>query len=268
MQSHIMTEWTRRIERAAWLRQEQAAAEQLLSVYEQVLKIQSAISDELESTGTKYRPEVPFREQIDFDVSLRHLPELIELSNKNGEGALYSTAERSSGQTRAHARGLMEAELQREIAPSSEPTAERFFALTLLQPAAEYLARQCAKVPHSGNRCPVCDGLPQLAIFRQEGDGGKRSLQCSLCLTEWEYLRVLCPWCGETDKEKLPRYSAEQCNYVRVDACDTCKHYLKSVDLTVEGHAVPMVDEVALAALDLWAAEHGYLKITQNLLEF
>jgi FdhE protein len=263
-----MTEWSRRIERAALLRGEQAAAEQVLGFYEQVLKIQSAIADDLEGGGARFRPEAPFRDQIDIEVALGHLPELIEMTNKNRRGGLYSTGDRSSAEATAHARNLMKAELEREIAPSDEPTAERFFSLALLQPAAEYLARQCPHVPHSGNRCPVCNALPQLAFLRQEGDGGKRSLQCSLCLTEWEYLRVLCPWCGETDKEKLPRYSADECKYVRVEACDTCKRYLKSVDLTVEGHAVPMVDEIALAALDVWAAEHGYLKIAQNLLGF
>lgn len=266
MRPQTMTEWSRRIERATLLRGEQAAAEQVLGFYEQVLKIQSAIADDLEAGGARYRPDAPFRDQVEIDIALRHLPELIELTNRDRGGVLYSTAERSSAETMAHARALMKAELQREIAPSDEPTAERFFALALLQPAAEYLARQCPQVPHSGSRCPVCDALPQLAVLRQEGDGAKRSLQCSLCLTKWDYLRVLCPWCGETDKEKLPRYSADECTYVRVEACDTCKHYLKSVDLTVEGHAVPMVDEIALAALDVWAAEHGYLKVTKNLL--
>ena len=54
--------------------------------------------------------------------------------------------------------------------------------------------------------------------------------------------------------------------HVRVEACDTCKRYLKSVDLTTNGLAVPVVDEIAAAPLDLWAAEHGYQKIELNLL--
>jgi len=48
-------------------------------------------------------------------------------------------------------------------------------------------------------------------------------------------------------------------------ACDTCGHYLKGVDLTRLGVAVPIVDEVAGAPLDAWAREHGYEKIELNL---
>ena len=44
------------------------------------------------------------------------------------------------------------------------------------------------------------------------------------------------------------------------------RHYIKSVDLTVDGLAVPEVDELAAIPLDLWATERGYAKITPNLL--
>jgi len=116
--------------------------------------------------------------------------------------------------------------------------------------------------------CPVCGSKPQVAVLRPEGDGGKRFLVCSFCLTEWEFRRILCPICGEEDYQKLPRYSAEDLVAVRVEACDTCKYYLKSVDMTVDGLAVPLVDEIATAPLDLWAAEHGYTKVTLNLMGF
>jgi formate dehydrogenase maturation protein FdhE len=41
---------------------------------------------------------------------------------------------------------------------------------------------------------------------------------------------------------------------------------MKSVDLTVNGLAIPLVDEIAAAPLDLWAAEQGYQKIELNLM--
>jgi len=52
---------------------------------------------------------------------------------------------------------------------------------------------------------------------------------------------------------------------VRIEACDSCKHYIKGVDLTRLGFAVPIVDEIDAAALDLWASEHSYTKIELNL---
>ena len=105
-------------------------------------------------------------------------------------------------------------------------------------------------------------------MLRPEGDGGKRFLVCSFCMTEWEFRRILCPNCGEEDYAKLPRYTAEGISAVRVEACESCHAYLKSVDLTVDGHAVPLVDEVATAALDVWAMENGFQKIRRNLVGF
>jgi FdhE protein len=54
-------------------------------------------------------------------------------------------------------------------------------------------------------------------------------------------------------------------NYIRVEACDTCKTFLKSVDLSKNGLAVPVVDELASTALTIWADEHGYTKLETNL---
>ena len=102
--------------------------------------------------------------------------------------------------------------------------------------------------------------------MREEGDGGKRSRICSLCSTEWEFRRVLCPGCGEESIDKLPVYTASEFNYVRVEACDTCHTYIKSVDLTKNGLAVPVVDELATIALNMWAEENGYRKLQLNLL--
>jgi FdhE protein len=107
-----------------------------------------------------------------------------------------------------------------------------------------------------------------MAVLKPEGEGASRSLLCSFCLCEWPFRRVICPWCGEEDKERLPRYSSAEWNYVHVEACETCKHYLKAVDLSVNGLAIPLVDEAALAVLDVWATERGYVKIIPNLIGF
>jgi FdhE protein len=103
-------------------------------------------------------------------------------------------------------------------------------------------------------------------VLRGEGDGAKRWLLCSLCSTEWPYLRVSCPNCGERDKDKLPVYVVSDMDHIRVDACEQCKTYIKSIDLTRDGHAVPVVDELATVALNIWAEDRGYAKLEANLL--
>jgi len=85
-----------------------------------------------------------------------------------------------------------------------------------------------------------------------------------------DYLRcIVCPACGEESVDKLPVYvaeGAEELQHVRVEACDTCRHYIKTIDLTKNGRAVPVVDELAAIPLSLWAAENGYTKVSTNLL--
>jgi FdhE protein len=153
----------------------------------------------------------------------------------------------------------------REIVPFDPDSDEQkqFYERVLSQPNAERSRKQAEGV---GPTCPWCGSKPVVGVLRGEGEGAKRGLICSLCSLEWPYRRIICVHCGEEDKEKLPVYLAEQIDYVRVEACDTCRHYLKSVDLTKDGLAIPVVDEIATVSLNLWADEHGYEKIERNLL--
>jgi FdhE protein len=129
-------------------------------------------------------------------------------------------------------------------------------------PAPKFVARvlaQCAPSCRGGHARPLC------SVLRPEGEGGKRSLVCAVCFAEWPVNRIVCPACGEENKDHLPVYTAEQFAYVRVEACDSCRCYLKSIDLTKNGLAVPEVDEIAAVALDVWAAGQGYTKMQVNL---
>ena len=84
-------------------------------------------------------------------------------------------------------------------------------------------------------------------------DGAGRWLGCGLCGTEWQTNRIRCPACGETDPHRLPGWQSDTYPAARVEACDTCHRYVKSVDLTVDGRAVPEVDELR----SLWASTSG-----------
>ncbi len=263
MQARTGTDWARRIQRAKMLEEHHASAAEILRSYQQILKLQATISDALIANRVTYDSNLPFRKRIDVDIPLAHVQDFVSLLHTHGSDPFRGS---DTAQIEDAMRSRILEELERETAPANEPTPERFMAIALLQPAMEHAAQSMAVPATPTTRCPICGALPLLAALRPEGEGAKRYLQCSLCLTEWPFRRVLCPWCGETDKDKLPRFTPEQCNYVRVEGCDTCKHYLKSIDLTVEGHAIPLVDEVALSALDIWADEQGFKKICLNLL--
>lgn len=148
-----------------------------------------------------------------------------------------------------------------------ETMSERCLAWLFLQPCAEYLAARHEEVLANGSptRCPLCGAKPIVGVLRPQGDGAKKSLICMLCAYEWAFRRVYCPACGEDKDTQMAFYSAPEIPHVRIDVCDSCHTYLKTVDLTKTGIAVPVVDEVAALPLDLWARDNGYHKLQMNI---
>jgi len=260
--------WEDRIDRAGELGERCPWARQVLSFYTKVIEFQMG-NGPAESKEQPGPPSVngSLLAAIDFELAAGDVPRLAAMVRQWGPPKLAAEAVHWLESSSDAIRTMI------EKWPSERQSYESgadFFARVVLEPQAERLAHALVSTPTraAGNKCPSCECDPQLAVIRPEGDGGKRMLLCSLCHTEWEFRRILCPNCGEEDHEKLPRYAAEGGTVVRVEACETCRCYLKSVDLTVDGRAVPLVDEVATAPLDLWAVEHGYRKIMPNIMGF
>ena len=256
--------WDGRIARAGKLAREYPFAAEILNFYANVAGFQKSL---YQDAATEVAPLVKepgtLHDQLNLQLALQHLPALFSLVEKHGPPGLAAVARDLRQQDQHKWREMLNADITGEC---SEPA--QFFPRACLQPLAEYIASNTDPASFSaytGPCCPLCISRPQLAVLRPEGDGAKRSLICSFCLTEWNFRRVVCPACGEQDKDKLPRYSAPEFPHIRLEACDHCKMYLKSVDLSVNGLAVPIVDEIAAAPLDLWAGEHGYSKIALNL---
>jgi FdhE protein len=88
---------------------------------------------------------------------------------------------------------------------------------------------------------------------------------CGDCLTSWPFQRLACVNCLEENPYKLSYYHAEAMPDIRVECCDTCRRYIKSIDLTRNNRCVPTVDELAAIPLDLFAREQEYHKIQPNL---
>ena len=121
---------------------------------------------------------------------------------------------------------------------------------------------------NSERRCPFCGGMPQVSFLKIKeatSESGNRDLVCATCTINWSFRRVACAYCGEERPTRLGYFHTPEYDHIRIEACDTCKRYIKGVDLTRLGFAVPLVDEVAAAALDVWSHEHGYTKIELNL---
>jgi len=246
-----VTRWNRRIARAEELERRYPAAGELLRFYRAIARFQRELSLDVDRV-----------EDLPADLSLHpaRLPwllphyrwRLLKLVQEEGPAKLAKTA------------GSL---MRTEDWDPADP-APRFVSRVLVGPYAECLAARSERRAGAaaGPNCPFCGERPVAAVLRPEGEGGKRWLACSLCATEWEFRRLLCPACGEEDHEKLPVYVAEEFPQVRVEACETCRTYLKAIDMTRDGLAVPEVDELAAVPLDLWAAGRGYAKLQANLL--
>lgn len=256
--------WEICIDRADELASRRQEAKDLLAFYGKLLRSQKQIYDYLQ-TRKNWIASGALEE--DLPVLQAMMPNLLAMIEANGSKALAEEARRLREAPPAVFSDML-------IEYWRAPSDVQFFAKAFLQPYAYHLARagvRPAKKERAsdGNCCPFCGGKPQLSILQikeASAESGGRDMLCSICLTAWPFIRVVCANCGENDPALLAYFHSPDYDHIRIDACETCKHYIKSVDLTRLGFAVPLVDEVAAAPLDLWARERGYTKIEMNLI--
>ncbi len=257
--------WQRRIQRADELIAQHPFAAEILGFYIHVARFQE------ESHRRLGRLLQSASAQFDRELGAAELEELIprfdsflSLADSRGPQHLgqISRQLKSSGETAC--RDLLNSAWMGH----SVSDAGQLLAAAFLQPYAELVRaralRHATQQTHAV--CPVCHRKPGVGVLRQMGEGAARSLVCGFCLGEWDFRRIVCPGCGEEDERRLAVFSASEFDYIRVECCDTCKTYIKTVDLTKNGRAEPVVDELVSAPLDLWAAEHGYAKLKKNIL--
>jgi formate dehydrogenase accessory protein FdhE len=276
--------WDRRIRRADELASTYPFYAEGLQYYARVAAFQKSLYGEIQSTlahSPKSSADRPLRDVLDLFLLLPKFPGFLSVIQQIAPAPLAEAAAGLAQKGPARWQRAIEdfwhgdsgvAGADREpLGPADQQTAshsDQALAWIFLQPYAEYLAdhREIAVVDGTPSTCPLCGCKPIVGVLRSEGDGGKKSLICMLCSHEWPFRRIYCPACGEEREPQMAFYSAPEIAHVRVDVCDTCHTYLKSVDLTKTGLAVAVVDELATLALDLWACEHGYEKLQINLL--
>ncbi|HBB96274.1 MAG TPA: hypothetical protein DC054_12865 [Blastocatellia bacterium] len=255
--------WEKQIQRADQLTAQANGSKELLTFYAQLLRAQKDIYDYLR--GRKdWLPSGDL--ESDLVVLKNAIPEFLKLVETFGPAALA-----------AEARDLSETDdsvlAERLLAHWRSGSDIQFFEKAFLQPYLKWLAesdgRPIGREISAGERyCPFCGGNPQVSFLQNKettAESGNRDLICATCLSSWEFRRVVCANCGEERPAKLGYFHSPKFDHVRIEACDTCKHYIKGVDLTRVGFAAPIVDEIDAAPLDLWAREHGYIKIELNL---
>lgn len=132
-------------------------------------------------------------------------------------------------------------------------------AEVLQQRAAFRMTDEGVKSPAFGawrrGVCPICGGEPDFASITTSGE---RLLICGRCQTRWPTEPFTCPFCGESDKERITSFATPDGTY-RVTACQSCKRYLKTHDGRRGGRAViPNVDVIATLPLDAVVMQRGF----------
>jgi formate dehydrogenase accessory protein FdhE len=269
---NVASVYDARIRRAERLISLHGFTQEVLTFYKKIaefqksLHVQTLSGNKPQGTG-KNLPAL--RENLKIDGLLPHFQEFLKLVAKSAPATLAESARQLSLRPSESWAAILQdfwATSGRDDRPNA--AFDQFLPRAFLQPYAESLERDRPADETSAfpSLCPLCGARPLLGVLRPEGDGGKRFLLCSFCLKEWEFRRIFCSTCAEETESKLPVYVAEQFPYIRVEACETCKFYLRTIDLTKDGNAVPLVDDLAAIPLSLWAEEHGYSRAQPNLL--
>jgi FdhE protein len=110
--------------------------------------------------------------------------------------------------------------------------------------------------------CPICGSLPHLSLLKEEV--GKRYLLCSYCGYQWRIDRLICPFCNNKEQESLHYIYEEGEEAYRIDLCDRCHQYVKTIDLRKLEETEPALEDLATLHLDILASQKGYKRPVPN----
>ena len=260
--ARAVSEFERRAARAELLIREAPAAEEPLRFAAGLYRAQGRVSDAIERSHARE----PFTGHLDEDAERfsDQFSFVIRYAAEEGPQAL-------SDEARSRLKDLPSTARARLLVywAGDRPSSEDYLSRAILRPYVEFL-RSINVAPdriHRRGQCPFCGGGPWISA-RREGslmEGARRMLCCALCGGEWLFGRILCPSCFEGDPHKLPFFPNEKSPAVRVEACEICHRYIKSLDLSQDARLIPEVDDLGSLAMDLWAVEQGYTRIEPGL---
>ncbi len=235
----------------------------LIDFYSKVLDAQKSVRERFDpDTEGKSAPLQPDDVDIDWKLFEELFDRVGALSAERTGRDIPSWSAVTAGDAdlpRKLIEGLREGDT-----PIKDPVVAHLACQTLvpfLEAYAEDLKDSIEDDKWQKSTCPVCGGEPLMGRLHKET--GKRELQCQLCRTVWSFKRMECPFCG-CDEQKMLRYfyDEDETTY-RVEVCDDCKRYLKTVDLRTKNEETGLIaEDLATLHLDVAAEREGYRKGT------
>ena len=136
------------------------------------------------------------------------------------------------------------------------------FAEESLRPEFEIIAEKYGelveKAKWSEGYCPICGKEPKIGEIRKDEDG-KRYLFCHQCGCKWNFSRIKCPFCGNDEQHSLAYFEVEGDERYRVDVCNKCRRYIKTVELPKSSEEPDLdIEDIATLHLDMIAFDEGY----------
>jgi FdhE protein len=136
------------------------------------------------------------------------------------------------------------------------------FAEESLRPEFEIIAEKYGELVEkskwSEGYCPICGKEPKIGEIRKDEDG-KRYLFCHQCGCKWNFSRIKCPFCGNDEQHSLAYFEVEGDERYRVDVCNKCRRYIKTVELPKSSEEPDLdIEDIATLHLDMIAFDEGY----------
>ncbi len=261
--------------RLVQLKEKFPESSQILSFMERLLEFQNNLLVELSEKGVyidlsgvvRLGKPVLNLSSINFKTYLPYMDRLLAVIEEVGTEEVKKVAREMREMGDEGVKGLFSRFLNGE---RTDPVVRLLFT-SLLQPIL-YLSADRVRFSQEDwlrNICPICGSKPSVSFLMDTEEWeGARFLRCSLCLTDWLYIRTKCVECGNSEDDKLNYFVNDEINYVELQTCSLCNRYIKIVDLRKDGFAVPDLEDIATVSLDLWAEREGYVKVERNLLGF
>ncbi|MFZ3047501.1 MAG: formate dehydrogenase accessory protein FdhE [Desulfatirhabdiaceae bacterium] len=142
--------------------------------------------------------------------------------------------------------------------PSVSDTVMNFLGYNSVLPSLTVCSKQMSAIlaaedPWKTGYCPVCGSMPGLSILEKEGE---RFYVCSFCRHQWAAPRLFCAFCSNTNGKTLHYFYSDQESEYRVDACDNCNRYIKTIDTRKTSRKIyPPLEMIATIHLDILASD-------------
>ena len=198
-----------------------------------------------------------------FDATLGRLLQLAPGVGMpdTARSALARLTEADAGMRTAMAQAVLANEIP------VEAFAEHVFVAAALQVHYARLAsRLVAKrlVPVGDGACPVCGGAPVSSmVVGWQGAHNSRFCVCSLCATQWHYVRIKCTLCSSTKGISYREVEGGD-GTIWAETCESCRGYVKILHQHKNNALDPVADDVASLGLDLLLREGEYRRGSVN----